>query len=920
MFFETYFNLWGLEGEQKVCCPFPHTSQDGNTHSDFHPSLQINLDKRLYYCPVCGAKGNEAQMVQNIFNCTSARAVKFLTTMKNIGVKHSDMLSAQPPEWDDEKVEACHNLGMSVKVLKELGASVDKVDDHFEWQFPVSWNDWVCDIRTYRPGMTPKVLSVGGAQTGMVIPYDLWKDTNPKQWTLLCAGEKDMVVARSHGFNAITLTGGEVSTPLAPAWFTGRKVAIVYDNDHAGRNGAKRVAETIAPFALEVKIVNKFHDDFGAEDTKEDITDWFVKYRGTADELKQMIRDTPTFEYKESVELEMEEAPLVMLREAIRPENIGKQFRSDIQLITTSDSKYDIPCHCEVKKVTGNTKNIPQGTVKYFDYDINDESRSKDLVFQLGGHNREVQSKIIRRAVEMDEGGVVVSFKRYNIMYACRVADSEGTEADMFFLGDDPGRHSKLNVTYFRLDDPTTGEVALLATAWSEPVNDIDNFEITDEVKSSLLFIQHHEGTVADRVNHRANAVRGLLGYEANLNLIKSIDLCYNSVKEFNYGNQKAVKGFIDCLVIGESRVGKSDTAKRLQTAYDLGAFVSLAGSAATIPGIVGGTVKDALGRNATKAGVIPRNHGGIICFEELAKCEPGLIKSLTDVRSSGLARITRVSGSVEIPAALRMCTLSNVRPVGNGETRPISSYSSGVEIVKDLVGTAEDIARYDYVYIQGDEETESDPLYMAPEPYPAEHLRNAIRWAWSRKTTDIIWEQGVEVYLSEKAKELNHNYPLHIKLFGTECWKKLCRLSCAVAAYICNTDETYEHLMVSRECVDFAADYLVSIYDNTTFKLATIVAQTKAQENIVDSHTAMLQKDYIKWHDALDYLFAHGRVDSSTFKDLTNLQNQNEFSNAVRHLVTLDFITKDGSMIYSTPKFRKTYTILDKRVSVEVL
>ena len=920
MFFETYFNLWGAEGEQKVCCPFPHTSENGKTHMDWHPSMSINLDKRLYYCPVCGNKGNEAGMVAKLFNCTSQRAVKFLKVMDTINVRLDDMLEQQLEDYTPEVMAKAEQLGMDTDVMKELGVSAEFVDDHFEFQFPVSWEGWVCDIRTYRPGMTPKVLSVPGAQSGLIIPYDLWKDTNKEKWTVLCAGEKDMTVARSHGFNAITLTGGETATPLNPSWFEGRKVAICYDNDYAGRNGAKRVAEAIGPYASIIRIVDKFHDDFGAEDTKEDITDWFVKYKGTAEELKEYIKMTPNYTYSPDEHEEMEAAPLVTLKQAIKPENIGKQFRADVQLITTSDSKYDIPIACRCKKVSGKVgKNALESSKDWY-YDVNDDSCIKDIIFSIAGKGRDRQQAIIRKACGMDEQGVAVYINKYSIMYASRVSDADGTEADMYFLGDDPGRHSKLNVTFFRLDNPETGEVALLATEWSEPVNDTENFEITEDVKSSLIYLQHHEGSVADRVRHRAEAVRGFLGYEANVKLIEAIDLCYNSVKEFNYGNQKNVKGFVDCLVIGESRVGKSDTAKRLQTAYDLGAFVSLAGSAATIPGIVGGSVKDSMGRNATKAGAIPRNHGGLICFEELAKCERDLIKSLTDVRSSGLARITRVSGSVEIPAALRMCTLSNVRPVGNGETRPISSYSSGVEIVKDLVGTAEDIARYDYVYVQGDDGTESDPLYMAPEPYPVEHLRNVIRWTWSRKSTDIVWEPGVERYLSDKAKELNHNYPMHIKLFGTECWKKLCRLSCAVAAYVGNTDETFQHLIVDTECVDFAVNYLVSIYDNDTFKLASLVAQTKAQEDVIDAHTRMLQKDYIKWHDALDYLYAQGRVDSNTFKELTNIQAQNEFSNAVRHLVTLDFITKDGTMIYSTPKFRKTFALIDKNIEVEVI
>lgn len=919
MFFETYFNLQNvesLEDEQKVCCPFPHSLGDGREHKDFHPSLQINLKKRVFNCPACGAKGNEIQFIQKVFNCTSQKATKFLNTLKTLNVRYDDLIAQQWRDYSDDELEAITNLGIDPDVLRQMGVFVELVQDHYEYSFPVTWKGLVCDIRTYRPGCTPKVLSEPGAQTGLVIPFDLWQASDKRRWTLLCAGEKDMAVARSRGFNAITLTGGEVSTPLSPEWFSDRKIAIVYDNDFAGINGANKVATAIAPYAAEVRVVTKFHEDFGKPNTKEDITDWFTKYGGTKEKMEACIKATPKFEVNTTVE--HFEAPLVSLKEAIKTYNIGKELRSDIQLITTSDSKYDVPCHASVKKFSGKGR-LKEGDQLTWTYDLNDDSTSKDIVFEMIGVSRDKQKSIITRSLGLGgEAGLGVFIKSYNIMYACRVADKEGTEADMFFIGEDPGRHSKLNVTYFRLDNPSNGECALLAYAWSEPVDDTEHFEITESVKQSITFVQNHEGSVADRVNHRAEAVRGLLGYEANTDLIKAIDFCFNSIKEFHYGNQKNVKGFLDCLIIGESRIGKSDTAKKLRDTYDLGAFVSLAGSAATIPGIIGGSVKDAVGRNATKAGVIPRNNGSCIVFEELAKCERELIKSLTDVRSSGLARITRVSGSVEIPAAVRMCTLSNVRPTSTGESRPIASYSSGVEIIKDLIGTAEDIARYDYSYIQGEDGTESDPLYMAPDPYPTEVLQDVIRWAWSRKADDVIWEDGVEVYLSNQAKELNRKYPMHIKLFGTECWKKLCRLSCAIAAYICNTDESYSHLVITKEIVDVAVDYLVHIYDNDTFKIMVIVTQTQARENVVDKHTEILQSMYIKWKEAFDYLYAQGHVDSNTFKDLCSISDGKEMSGVVRSLINLDFIIKDGAYILSTPKFRKTYALLNKNTEVE--
>ena len=54
------------------------------------------------------------------------------------------------------------------------------------------------DIRTYNPGGNPKIKSRAGCPSGLIIPFDLWEQTPKNRMTILCAGEKDMAVARSH--------------------------------------------------------------------------------------------------------------------------------------------------------------------------------------------------------------------------------------------------------------------------------------------------------------------------------------------------------------------------------------------------------------------------------------------------------------------------------------------------------------------------------------------------------------------------------------------------------------------------------------------------------------------------------------------------------------------------------------------------
>ena len=197
---------------------------------------------------------------------------------------------------------------------------------------------------------------------------------------------------------------------------------------------------------------------------------------------------------------------------------------------------------------------------------------------------------------------------------------------------------------------------------------------------------------------------------------------------EFNFGSSKNIRGYLDTIVVAESRVGKSSTAQALQQLYGLGVFTSLAGNSATVSGLIGGSNK-VNGNYQTRAGLIPQNHRGLVIFEELAKCNANIIKELTDIKSSNQVRIARVSGSVELPALVRMITLTNVKTEA-GSIKSINSYPNGIEVLTDLIGTAEDIARFDLMLVMGDTGNEKiDPFWIAVEPLPTEVYRDRIHW-----------------------------------------------------------------------------------------------------------------------------------------------------------------------------------------------
>ena len=248
-----------------------------------------------------------------------------------------------------------------------------------------------------------------------------------------------------------------------------------------------------------------------------------------------------------------------------------------------------------------------------------------------------------------------------------------------------------------------------------------------------------------------------------------------------------------------------------------------------------------------TRAGVIPQNHTGLIIFEEFGKSNKDVLKELTDIRSSNEVRIARVSGTTTLPAMVRMIALTNTKT--NGEIKSIASYPNGISIVTELVNTAEDIARYDIILILSETGlSDIDPLWEPTPALPEQYYRDRIRWIWTRTPEQIVKTPELEKYIIEKSNELNKRYPSHIKLFGTEAWKKICRLAQAIAGYVVSASEDYQNIVVTQECVDYAIEILVDLYDNDVFKFKEYVEMEMRYRSTDEEAIASLQSIYNKY------------------------------------------------------------------------
>lgn len=921
-FYELVFPdvTFDLEGNTQVHCPFPHTAPDGTDYYEDNPSAGIKLSEGLFHCFSCGRGYNETQFTANYLGTSEQTATQFLEQLQKSKEIDSWQFAEDNLKQSVDCLHIINRIGISDKVQKELhlGYKGDGLC------IPVVLFNRIFDVVTYRPGKKPKYIRRPGSMSGLIVPFDLWAQATSNK-TIICAGEKDMLIARSLGFNAITFTGGELTKPsLFLPMFINKDVYIIYDNDPAGKQGARNVAIALKPYAKRV-----FNVDLSnvCIETGEDLWDFFRKYGKTKKDLIEIMKATPQVSeetYKTYINTQY---PLINLHEATTTQYLNKTLRSNIQVVATHDTTFSIPTYIVGTKGESNSEEdiLQPGTIRQWNLN---EKNYKDIFYLIDSNLKE--SKILQYIktnllnIPRTESNVTITQKEIIPIYKCVVTDVLDqndnvpmTEFTAYSTNKRLENGKKYTITYQLVPHPQDGRKLMMVIQNVEESDDfIDNFVITEEVKESLAKFQTLPTKLSDKMNELINKVRGIIGANYNQQLLEVIDLWFHASLQFKVGNE-TIRGYLDTIVITESRVGKSSTVVALQKTYGVGHIVSLAGKSATIAGLIGGSNKVSNGAFQTRAGIIPQNHKGGIIFEELGKCASDITKEITEIRSSNVVRITRVSGTLELPAYVRMLSLSNPKTI-NGTPKPINQYPNGIAVLATLIETPEDIARYDLIAIIGEDASPIiDPYYQAPMPLPQIDYQRRIRWIWSRKPEQIIISQAIYQYTIQKSNELNEIYDTYIKIFGIETWKKILRLAVAIAGYVVSTDLNFETIIVEQCHIDKAIKILIKLYDNKTFKLRQFVQEERKYKTCTEEDIAKLQDAFNKAPILINVLENTNSTTRANLYAISGLDNVN-FNRILNELVGLNFLKISTFDIIPTEKFFFAVQKINKSLKVQ--
>lgn len=273
-----YNLIFGTDSGQ-VCCCFQH---DGGIY-EHKPSAGIGPNGE-YHCFSCGISCHDpAGFISKYFNIPINQAVSMEKRLDNIlGLKYTQ---GKPT---DEQVEYLKNCGICDKIIEKYFFTSTNGKLYYRHTYNgimigATWFNAPA-LKNYNASESKYKYTI--SKGGLCSPYD---DVIKYPTLMVCEGEKDMLTAKSMGFdNAVAKIGGANSTIVAGQDWLNKKVVLIYDCDTPGREGMIKDADyLVTEFNCQVKCVNLNLND------KEDLNDYFIKYKHTKADLVQLIKDTP---------------------------------------------------------------------------------------------------------------------------------------------------------------------------------------------------------------------------------------------------------------------------------------------------------------------------------------------------------------------------------------------------------------------------------------------------------------------------------------------------------------------------------------------------------------------------------------------------------------------------------------------------
>ena len=299
----------------------------------------------------------------------------------------------------------------------------------------------------------------------------------------------------------------------------------------------------------------------------------------------------------------------------------------------------------------------------------------------------------------------------------------------------------------------------------------------------------------------------------------------------------KTQRGWMNTLAVGDTKTGKSEVTQ-IVTSHLLKAGSIINSENCTFVGLVGGAIKGASGQFMLRWGRIPLCDRKLLVLEELSGLSVEEISNMSDVRSSGIARLDKGGLASQTPARTRLLCLSNVR----SKTKRLADFLSGVKAVQELVGHAEDISRFDLIITLTDAEVSAETINRASTrrhtrpTWQVADLRLLCQWVWSLRPEQIEITGDAAKRCLELTLELGKDYHSGVPIFKAASDRyKVARIAVAIACLQFSWNGKV--VVVAPAHMEAAARLLRALYDKPSLGYREWSRQMFDRENLRDTN-----------------------------------------------------------------------------------
>lgn len=869
--------------EVKVCCPF---------HGDESPSCHVNLEKRVFHCKTanCEQHGDLIDLLAKFKQTTRPVIIADLATRYDI----EDEKTIDPTaieRWHEDiwnhdylRNELCKR-GLNDAMIRRhrLGVQVGKTDVRITIPIRNTTGSFV-NVRKYLPGAPgPEKMknTAGFGKKPRWFPVDqLQYDT-----ILITGGECKAIVAleelNAYSIGAVAGAWGEsnlVKSELTRE-LKGKRIYICLDVDSAGQGAATKLAyalRMICPFVA-IIILPLDTDKY----PKGDINDYVASEGG---KLKPLIDAAIEFnaDVPDKLSIDVTEPVDMHLSAAVDAEHSGKRINVKCVVSAMDTTPFFIPkdiliqcpkdqsfCgSCPVSVKGRNTYTIPEESIAILEF-----------IHAPSTHHLE----IVKSAIGIPQPCRVCEFEKlseYNIQdtrvspqleTSNRYSDRQPIPAVCIGTGLQPNEAFEFTGKF--VAHPKTQQAVMLVSKHTPSQDALATFQFDDESAAecqSFWPVEHTVEAIGSKLDGIYNDLStNITKIRGRHDLHFAVDLLYHSPLLINIDGQQE-KGWIELLVVGDSRTGKSKVAKRLIEHYQLG-FITEA-SNCTAAGIIGGMEK-MNERWFVSWGLLVRHDQRLVIIDEFSTGPEDVLARIRDARYSGQAKITKIGLNWAANSRVRLGVFSNCP-----NELKVDAYPYGIAAVKDLINSPPDISRFDLALITTTSDVDKSLINMKPEDetiiehtHTTEKCRKLVLWAWSRTCKQIQFTPEAISHLYDASKGLEQAFDDAIPLVDRGSMRyKLARMAASLAARLFSCSDDYQSVIVHWTHVEYISQFLHRIYSSPTFGYDAFSKAQKITRSLLDPELvkkcilgmdhprdfvrSILAQDYIDKQDIADW------------------------------------------------------------------